>query len=162
MRNILLILSIIFYSLFLSCSKDKDIEKWVPITELRDTTKWDSGYSNGGTLPTLSGNNNNLVGTTWVLTRIQIGLSITNKKDTIRFIDNTHYKINSFVNVLTYAYYNSSNNMTLTFNNFMPVNGYNATGILGPTFVDYGQIVGVEFTNLYDTNTKFKMWLTKI
>lgn len=160
MKKILFILTILTLSLF-SCKKTNDNYKSEP--NPTPTNNSLNGYNNGGTLPTNTlTTNNELNGTNWVLTKIQIGLSITYVNDTIHFINNNQYKVNNNSLVLTYSLYQSSANKTLTLYNFMPVNGYNCSGILGITFATYGQIIGVEFKDLFDSNNKFNLWFTKI
>lgn len=159
MKNIILILlTLITLS---SCKKNNDNYKTEPEPIIVNDPL--SGYGNGGILPTNTLTpNNELNGTNWILTKVQIGLSVTNKSDTIRFINNTQYTVGSNTLILTYSLYKSGGNQTLTLNNFMPVNGYNCSGILGLTFVNYGQIVGVEFKDLFNSNNKFNMWFNKI
>lgn len=161
MKNLTILTLLILVFNFTSCKKANDNYK----TEPEPTVTNDplSGYNNGGVLPTTTTTvNNELNGTNWVLTKVQIGLASTNKSDTIKFISNNQYKVNSNSLVLTYSLYQSSANKTLTLYNFMPVNGYNCSGIVGVTFATYGQIVGVEFKDLFDSSNKFNMWFTKI
>lgn len=159
MKNIILIL-ITVLSLS-SCKKTNENYKTEPEpTVINDPL---SGYNNGGILPTNTlTTNNELNGTNWVLTKVQIGLTVTNKNDTIHFINNNQYTVGSNTLVLTYNLYSSGGNKTLTLYNFMPVNGYNCSGILGLTFATYGQITGVEFKDLFNSTNRFNLWFNKI
>ncbi len=160
MKNLLLILSLIIIT-FSNCKKAKSPYGVEP--EPTDTTNILNSYNNGGTLPTSTVTvNNELNGTNWLITKIQIGLASTNMNDTIKFIDNSHYKVNSNTLILTYNLYQASANKTLTFNNFMPCNGWNSSGIVGVYFASYGKLIGVEFKDLYNSNNKFNLWMEKI
>lgn len=161
MKNLLILITVILAFNFTSCKKATSPYSTKP--DSVDTTQWQSQYNNGGTIPTVTTvTNGDLFGTNWILTKVQIGLASTIKNDTIHFIDNTHYKVNNNPLLLTYSLYQSGANKTLTLNNFMPVNGYNCSGMVGVTFVTYGQIIGVEFKDLYNSNNKFNLWFTKI
>lgn len=115
--------------LLFSCAKE-------PITpgnygmepEKKDTTSWQSKYIDGGATPN-SGwvtqtTKNDLFGTDWRI----IDLVYTNgynppfNQDTIHFINNTNYTINSDTTQYTYSFYTTMGNATLTFNEFKPIN----------------------------------------
>lgn len=161
MKNLTILTFISLILSLTSCKKTNDNYKKEP--EPTVTNDPLSGYGNGGVLPTSTiTTNNELNGTNWVLTKVQIGLSSTNKNDTIHFISNNQYKVNSNSLILTYSLYQSSANKTLTLYNFMPVNGYNLSGIVGVTFVTYGQITGVEFKDLFNSTNKCNLWFNKI
>jgi hypothetical protein len=153
--------------LFLLSGCKKDNPTPTPVAATTDTTKWQDQYGNGGTLPDWTGNTNNnneLVGTNWVLTQVMNGLGSTTMHDTLHFINNTEYYINSdSTHKAMYTLYTSQNNVTLTFKPFIPMNYTQcSTNELGPGFASGQYITGVKFVNLYNTVSTFKAWFTKI
>lgn len=167
-KNITFLLCVITTTLILSiitgCKKDNPAP-YVPPTSVV-TTNWENQYTNGGTLPNWTNETqiNELVGTTWVLTKIMNGFGSNIMQDTLHFVTNTKYYIGSDTTKSAYyTLYSSQNNMTLTFKPLIPVNNIHcSTDQLGVGFASGSQIIGVEFVNLYDTSTKFKAWFTKI
>jgi hypothetical protein len=156
---------IVLICLFVSCKKETSVPTTVATTPT--TPKWQDEYPNNGILPdwTISTNNKNeLVGTKWVLTKIINGFGTTIMYDTLNFVSNTKYYVGSDTsNSALYTLYSSQNNMTLTFKPLISVNYLHcSTDQLGVGFGSGNQIIGVEFVNLYDSNTKFKAWFTKI
>jgi hypothetical protein len=149
--------------LFTGCKKDNPTP-YIPPSE--DTTTYQNPYTNGGVLPnwTNGTQTNDLVGTTWVLTKIMNGFGSTTMHDTIHFVSNNKYYVGSdTTNSALYTLYSAQNNMTLTFKPLIPVNYMHcSTDELGLGFANGSQIIGVKFVNLYDTNTNFKAWFTKI
>ena|ERR1035437_7714283 len=169
-RNLIeLSLIIVIIGLFSSCKKD-------PITPGNyqagtlpvDTSHWQNGYGNGGVLPNWpngGSNNNELVGTNWVLTKVMPnGFGATAKSDTIHFVTNTKYYVGSdTTNSALYTLYTSQNNVTLTFKPFLPMNYMQcSTNQLGVGFASGAYITGVDFVNLYNTVSSFKAWFKKI
>jgi hypothetical protein len=167
-KNIAFLLGIITTVLIMftvtGCKKNNPAP-YVPPTSV-DTTNWQNQYTNGGTLPnwTSGTQTNDLVGTTWLLTKIMNGFGTTIMYDTLHFVTNIKYYIGSdTTNSASYTLYSAQNNMTLTFKPLMPVNYMHcSTDQLGLGFASGSQIIGVEFVNLYDTSTKFKAWFTKL
>jgi len=153
-RIIFAIISIILIMLLYSCEK----EPIVPGSYVAKPEKQDSiipiEYIDGGTLPNF-GNNltpNEISGSRWVLTFLQIGFSTPPLPiDTVYFVDNTHYTINSGSN-RTYQFYSgvSTSSKTLTLNYHYPFGSGNYTGQIAPTFMTDSLILNTEFTN---TNT---------
>ena len=88
-------------------------------------------YVNGGTLPTntTAATPNGLSGTNWVVTEVTTPWPIvtTYPKDTVRFIDNTHYKVGVNGVVNKYSFYTNNVGSTLTMNNFVTINSLNFT-----------------------------------
>jgi len=162
------LLNVIFFIivilLLFSCEKEPITQ--TPTVEV-ETTNWQDQYSSGGTVPdwTNSTNNNNeLVGTNWVLTKILTGFGSTTMSDTLHFITNTQYYINSdSTNIALYSLYTSQNNVTLTFKPFIPMNYIQcSTNQLGVGFSNGQAIIVVDFVNLYNTVSTFRAWFTKI
>lgn len=124
----------------------------------QDTTSWQSTYEDAGTLPNWGSGSqtNELVGTTWVLTHLQIGLTTQPLPiDTIRFVNNIYYTINSG-SVRTYQLSSgvATSSKSLTLNFHYPFGSGNYKGEVSPTFVSDGVIYNCEF---YNTNTSTMM-----
>ncbi len=158
-----------FVILLFSCNKDNITPGHYTIMPAQpDTSHWYYAYVNSGVLPSWGNENlnssNELVGTTWILTQVLINLSTTIKNDTIHFVTNTVYYVGYDVNnTAHYSLYPSQNNVTLTFQPFLPVNYMQcSTNQLGIGFASGTNITGVEFTNLYNTNSSFKAWFVRI
>lgn len=131
----------------------------------KDTTNWQNTYGNGGVIPNNNGGTtlNDLVGTTWVLTRMMSGFANSYPNDTIRFTDNTHYTINNGA-VRNYLLTSSvaSTNKTMSLYYFYPFGGSHYSGEVGGMFVSDGRIDNVEFMNIQNTTDKLKAWFIKI
>lgn len=159
-------LAILLLALFISCKKETITPGNYTIQPAQpDTSHWSNAYSNGGTLPSWGNNGansgNELVGTTWVLTKVVVNYASTIKNDTIHFITTLTYRIGN--DTAHYSLYPSQNNVTLTFQPFLPMNYMHcSTNELGVGFSNGQYITGVEFINLYNTNSSFKAWFTKI
>jgi hypothetical protein len=124
----------------------------------QDTTSWQSTYEDAGTIPNWGSGSqtNELVGTTWVLTNLQIGLTTQPLPiDTIRFVNNIYYTINSG-SVRTYQLSSgvATSSKSLTLNFHYPFGSGNYKGEVSPTFVSDGVIYNCEF---YNTNTSTMM-----
>ncbi len=166
MKNIILgfILSIF---LLASCKKDSITPGNYKTTPAPiDTNHWQNQYTNGGVLPTNTSNSgaNEVVGTTWVLTYLQIGFSTSPLPiDTIRFITNNQYSINSGAvrpyNLSTSAGVSSK---SLTLNYHYPFGSGNYSGQVASTFVADGVILNCEFVNTNTSTTKVRASFKKI
>lgn len=131
-KVIMVIGIILLLFLLASCKKETITPGNYGVTSPEpDTSHWQNGYTNGGSTPTWTNSttNNSLYGTNWVLIDIAInyGVNPPVNNDTIHFIDNTHYKINSDTTKYNYNFYSTMGNATLTFNSFIPINGLNLT-----------------------------------
>ena len=164
-KNIAFLLGVIttVLLLFASCKKE-------PITPGQytlsvppaDTTTWMWQYQDGGTLPNWgSGGDNELVGTTWVITTIVSGFVTTHPNDTVRFVGNTSYTVNSnAVRNYNLTVNVGSTNKTLNMYYFYPFGGSHYSGEVGQYFVDDGILNLVEFTNIQNTTSKVKtIWV---
>lgn len=152
--------------LFFSCKKDAITPgNYTTTPAPQDTSHWQNQYSNGGTLPNWSnGNNNNeLVGTTWVLTNLQTNFSTVLPIDTVRFIDNTYYTINGGA-VKTYqlSVGVASNSKTLVLNFHYPFGSGNYAGEVASTFVTDSVMNNVEFENTQNALTTVRAWFVRI
>jgi len=129
-----------------------------------DTTTWVWQYGNGGTLPNWSPNqNNDLYGTTWVLTKVVTAFATSYPNDTIRFVGNTNYTLNNGA-IRPYQLSSSagSTNKTLALYYFAPFGGSHYSAQVGYYFVSDGFIANAEFTNIQNTTMTVKAWFTKL
>lgn len=148
------------FLLITSCKKYEGSYQQIP--DPVDTTTWQDGYNNGGVLPGGGTQTvNPLIGTQWKLKKMMVGFSVTTLNDTITFVDNNNYYINSDSYYRKYNYYVSQNLVTLTFNNLTPINAMSCTtNGLG---VGFTEINGAEFTYDYNSNQPpVKLWFEKI
>lgn len=86
--------------------------------------------TNGGTLPTIGTATvtpNQCNGTKWVLIDVYNNYAHVSKSDTVYFISNNRYKINSDTTQYTYILYSTMGNSTIVLNTFIPINGLNLT-----------------------------------
>lgn len=156
-QTIILLLGIVFGMLLVntltSCKKESikpgnyDLVK--PNQQINNVD-----YIDGGTMPNTNGvKKNELNGTKWVLTYLQIGLSTPPLPiDTLKFVNNNTYVINSGT-ARTYSLYNNvgTSSKTLILNNHYPFGSGNYAGEIANTFASDGVILNTEFIN---TNTK--------
>jgi len=132
-----------------------------------DTTNWQSLYGDSGTVPTWSNNSstpNELVGTKWVLTYLQIGFSTPPLSvDTIYFVNNTEYTINTGA-VRTYqlSVGVTLSSKSLTLNYHYPFGSGNYTGEVASTFVSDGVILNTEFLNTNSSTTTVRASFLKL
>lgn len=165
MKNSILSLIVILAIGFTSCTKQEITPGNYPPNKAPSSTtnNWQGQYTDGGTINTGIGANNDLVGTTWVLTEYRVNYSTKYPKDTIRFIDNTHYTIQNGVQ-RTYSLASgvASTNKSLSFNLFYPFGGSNYSGQVGGTFVSDGVINNAEFKDLQNSSVKIIAFFKKI
>lgn len=156
----------LFLSLFASCKKE-------PITPgnyqagkvpPEDTTTWQWQYGNGGTLPNWNGNQlYDLVGTKWVLTKVVTGFATTYPNDTIKFINNNNYVLNSnAARPYQISAGVASTNKTLTLYYFYPFGGSHYSGEVGQFFVTDGVINNCEFMNIQNSTSTVRAWFVKL
>ena len=155
MKNILFLL--IFGLLLTSCKKDTITpgNYQAGTQPTNPPSNWQSGYGNGGVLPPWGNttSNNEVVGTTWVLTYLKIGFATPPlPADTIRFTTNTSYTINGGA---VRSYQLSSgvtlSSKTLTQNYHYPFGSGNYAGEVATTFVADGVILNCQFKNINST-----------
>ena len=148
---------------FYSCTKDNN-PKYIQVPEVVDTTSWESQYVNAGTLPNPSSNTHNgLYGTKWKLVKYVTAFATEYPNDTIYFISDTQYRLNS--QTVTYQYViNSivgSTNYSLSLYFFSPFGGSHYSGQIGHNYVTDGVMNNVVFNDLYNSIT-LKAWLVKL
>jgi hypothetical protein len=159
MKKLLFVVSVIL--IFASCKKEEFgqyNQVLEPVDNLPTTT-----YVYGGTLPSTGTVSNDLVGTTWVLTKYVSAFATEYPYDTIAFVSNNEYTINGGA-VRTYQL-NSlplSNNFDLSLYFFFPMGGSHYSGEVGETFVGDGEINNVQFQDLQNEGNTILTWFTKI
>jgi len=156
----------LFIVLFVISCKKKQITpgNYSESTPQETTTNWQSQYSNGGTLPNWNNNSDSeLKNTKWVLTKMVSGFSTSYPNDTIEFVTNTQYSINSG-SLRNYVLTSSvaSTNKTLSLYYFYPFGGSHYSGEVGQTFVSDGVMDNIEFKNIQNTTSKIRAWFVKI
>jgi hypothetical protein len=121
------------------------------------------GYVNGGVLNTTTTVSNNLTGTKWVITKYVQNFVTTYVTDTLSFISQTLYKINSS----TTRNYSLSgvvgNNMkSLSLYSFTTLGG-DWSGQVQSTFISDGVINNALFTNMFiSSSPDVRVWITRI
>ncbi len=153
-------------SLFLTSCK-KNFGYYQEGTPTADTTitKTNSGYVDGGVLD--NGNNtptpNGFSGTKWIVLKYNNGFANTYPNDTIYFISNSEYHLNSF-GIRTYNVSDiaGSTNKSLSMNFFSTLGGSNYSAQIGAYFASDGVINNAEFLDYQDNSKKYKVWLKKL
>jgi len=133
-----------------------------PVPPQEDTSHWQNQYTNNGTTPNWdNGNDNNdLLGTNWVVIEVVAGYPTlhTYPNDTIHFIDNNHYSVNSDTTKFIYNFYPTQGNSTISFYSFRPINSLNLTsnniGANAFNGLSSGQEVILVLKDLYSTPVK--------
>lgn len=147
--------------LFTSCFKEEAVTPNTPAQTPQ--TNWYDAYVDGGTLPNNT-YSNPLVGTKWVITKfLSGGFAMQYPNDTVSFITNTTYTLNSGS---PRTYYLSgitgSTNKSLTLNFLSTFGGSNYVGVVGAYFIADGFINNAEFTDMQNSTMKIKAWLVKL
>ncbi len=155
-------------SLFASCNKEPITPgNYKAGTQENDTidNSWVNNYQNGGTIPTVGGTmqNNELFGTTWVLTKVVSAFATSYPNDTIKFVSNTNYTLNNGA-VRPYQLSSSagSTNKTLALYYFAPFGGSHYSAQVGFYFVSDGFMNNAEFTNIQNTTATTRAWFIKL
>lgn len=155
MKNFALTIIVLLAISFTSCKKEEITPGNYPPNEAPKPAPndWQNDYTNGGVINNGTAANNELVGTTWVLTEHrQIGYTTYYPNDTIRFISNTQYTIqNSSKRTYTLSTNVASTNKTLTLNYFYPFGGSHYSAEIGGMFVTDGVIISAVFKNLQNS-----------
>jgi hypothetical protein len=154
MKNLITFLIILtFVSLFSSCKKSEITPGNYKTVTPVDCTPTEPNYANGGTTPTNTPTNNQAIGTKWVLTYFKSGFSTPPlPSDTIRFIDNTYYTINSgAVKKYTLTSGVTLSSLSLTLDYHYPFGSGNYTGEISSTFVTDGVMYNIVFINTNST-----------
>ena len=137
-----------------------------PELEKPDTSTWVWQYADSGVLPDWGSATkpNELQGTTWVLKKFVTEFATIEPNDTIRFVNNRYYTINSgavipyslsFMNIVT-----SSKTLTLYY--FYPFGSGHYSGQINPNFLRDAELNNIEFKNIETSSIGIKAWLIKI
>jgi hypothetical protein len=104
-------------------------------------------------------------GTKWLLIQYRNTAYIgsTTSHDTITFVNNVEYKINSgSLRTYNLSPIVGSTNKSLQLNFFTPFGGSNYTGNVGRYFISDGVINACQFTDNQNSSLKFLAWFEKL
>ena len=160
MKNLFIILLAL---LALSSCKKENFGQYH--SEPEDTTNVphdSTTYVYGGTLPSTGAVSNDLVGTTWVLTKYVSAFATEYPYDTLNFVSNNGYTLNGGA-IRTYQLNTipSSTNYSLSLYFFFPFGGSHYSGDVGGMFIDDGQINNTEFTDNQNSSSTIRAWFVK-
>lgn len=122
------------------------------------------GYTYGGVLNSNITTTPTLVGTKWVVTKYVQNFVTTNVTDTLTFITNSQYKINSSTTNRSYSLSNIvGNNMkSLTLYSFTTLGG-DWSGEVQSTFINDWVINNALFVDMFvTTQTQTRVWMSRI
>lgn len=134
-----------------------------PPPNITTTTDFRLQYTPAGLVPTLINTGNGIAGTTWVLTRMTVGFVTLFPNDTLRFITNTTYTINSGSDrpyQLTSGVASTNKALTLYF--FTPFNGSHWSGQIAGSYLMDKVINNAEFTNIQNTTSRVRAFFKEI
>jgi len=119
------------------------------------------GYTYGG-LITQSTEENEIVGTKWVVTKYYDGFSNNYPNDTLHFVSNNQYTINGGTTT-NYTLSNIiGNNMSeMTLYGFYTIGG-DFSGFVPSNFIESGQINSALFSDIFNTNNDKLIWMSRI
>ena len=123
----------------------------------------DFGYTYGGVWSPPSTSTSTLVGTKWVVTRYNNGLSgNVYPNDTLDFSSQTQYTINSGP-IRNYSLSNvtGNNNKSLSLYSFTTLGGDYSGQVIG-TFIDDGIINNSQFVDMFNVNNTVTVWMERI
>ena len=121
------------------------------------------GWTYSGIWSTPTVNTSTLVGTTWVVTRYNNGLSgNVYPNDTLYFINNTKYTINNGAQK-TYSLsgVNGNNMKSLSLYSFTTLGG-DYSGQVQGTFIDDWAINNSQFSDMFNVNNTVTVWMERI
>ena len=124
-----------------------------------------SGYIYGGIMDNTTTSvpvNQLLVGTKWVITRYDVGMTPYYPNDTLEFVGTASYEINGG-NFKNYTLNESAGNnlLTLTLWECYTLGG-NYGGQVPQSFIDDGEINNVTFNGQLGTSGSLKVWMEKL
>jgi len=157
-----ILITLLVFLTFTSCKKIEGNYQQIP--DPVDTTNWQDGYQDGGTLPGGgTQTQNTLIGTKWVLVKVVSAFSTTYPNDTITFVSNNRYVLNQNAQrPYSISTITGSTNKSLTLYYFFPFGGSHYSGQVGYYFVEDGVISNIEFTDLQNSTSKIRAWFIKI
>ena len=119
------------------------------------------GYTYGG-LITQSTEENEIVGTKWVVTKYYDGFSNNYPNDTLHFVSNNQYTINGGTTT-NYTLSNIiGNNMSeMTLYGFYTIGG-DFSGFVPSNFIGSGQINSALISDIFNTNNDKLVWMSRI
>ena len=137
--------------IIISCQKEDEPEE---IIEPVESSDWREDYEDAGTLDDNNQDINPIIDTKWILRKYMFGYAIEYPDDTIHFINNNDYRVNSNV-IRNYHLINLplSTNYDLTLNYFYPFGGSHYSAQVGQYFVEDGEINNAVFKDLQGNDT---------
>ena len=161
MKNLFIVLLAVL--VLTSCQKE-DFGQYQTVPENTYNAPDDTTfYVYGGTLPNSGNATNDLVGTTWVLTKYVSAFATESPNDTINFVSINEYTINGgAVGTYQLSSLPLSTNFDLSLYYFFPFGGSHYSGEVGNTFVQDGQITNAEFMNIQNTSSTIRAFFVKI
>lgn len=107
--------------------------------------------------------NDSLSGSRWVITRYDVGTTPYYPNDTMNFVDNQKYKINSSGSLNNYSTYrvNGTFNVSISLYSISTLGGSYA-GQVPETFIKDGIINNATMKDLYSNHPAVKIWIKKI
>ena len=156
MRNLLL-LALLFVC---SCRVDDPNYQQGPQD---DTTNWQDQYTYGGVLNPVQSPVESLSGTNWVITKYVSGFSTTFPNDTLKFISNNQYRINSGgIKPYQLTAGIGVSNKTLTLYYMTTFGGSHYSAQVGYDFISEGQINNAQFHNIENSTAIIRSWIIKL
>jgi hypothetical protein len=131
----------VFFIFLISCKKDEDA---IPA------------------ISSIENFNDSLSGSKWVITRYDEGTTPYYPNDTINFVDNQKYKINSNGSLNNYTTYrvNGTYNISISLYSISTLGGSYA-GQVPETFIKDGIINNATMKDLYGNLSAIKIWVKK-
>jgi hypothetical protein len=160
-KQIVILFSVVL--ILSSCEKNEPQPLYTYELETVDSTAWQDQYADGGTVTAVGNQTNVIAGTKWVLTKYVTAFATEYPNDTIDFIDNNHYVLNSNAE-RTYQLSSipSSTNYDLQLNYFMPFGGSQYSADVGYYFVEDGEMNNTQFRDIQNTSKTIRAWFEKI
>jgi|TARA_R110000823_G_scaffold296080_3_gene416096 hypothetical protein len=157
---------------FSSCEKPKtNYEQGTAVTTSPDTTTWEDTYVDGGVLTNniIGSADTTMLGTIWVITKVNTGFTNTQPNDTIWFDTNTSYRValgigGGFGSPRAYKYSSLplTNNVQLVMNYWVSLSGSHYSGEFGGMSITDGIINSATFVDNQAVTSKYLVWMKKL
>ena len=122
-------------------------------------------YENGGTLDLTAGSvpgHQQLIGTSWIITRYDNGMTPVYPNDTINFVSGVSYDINGS-NPNTYSLSNNTGNNLYNLTIYECVSlGGNYSGQVNLSFIDEGELNNLTMNGIFGTSGYISLWMERI
>lgn len=155
-----------------SCEKpETNYEATQGVAASPDTTKWEDNYEDGGVLTNtiIATVDSSILGSKWVITKVNTGFTNSYPNDTIWFDTSTSYRLalgigGGFGSPRAYNYSSLplTNNVQLVMNYWSSLGGSHYSGEFGGMAVEDGIINGAEFVDNQNFSLKYLIWMKKL